>query len=190
MTIAHSPLTLQLKSGVYLSLHEAALVDYAGMSLRRTEGNILQADLAPSPHRAKVALQGAFKTPWRTVLVSDTAHGLVDNYLMLNLNEANILGDVSWVEPGKYVGIWWEMHLAKSTWESGKKHGATTANTRRYIDFAAQHGFSGVLVEGWNIGWDGNWFDNVEQMDFDKAYPAMHATRGCVWWGTMKPRAG
>ncbi len=87
----------------------------------------------------------------------DTAGGLISSYLILNLNEPNVLGDVSWVKPGKYVGIWWEMHLDLSTWHSGPRHGATTANAKRYIDFAAEYGFDGVLVEGWNLGWDGDW---------------------------------
>ncbi len=91
--------------------------------------------------------------------------------LILNLNEPNKLGDVSWVKPFKYVGIWWGMHLDTQTWASGPKHGATTANTMRYIDFAAKHGFRGVLVEGWNEGWDGDWFANGETFSFTQPYP-------------------
>ena len=89
----------------------------------------------------------------------------------LNLNEPNKLGDVSWVKPGKYVGVWWEMHLGTKTWSSGPKHGATTANTKRFIDFAAKYGFDGVLVEGWNVGWDGNWYGNGNQFNFTQPYP-------------------
>ena len=91
--------------------------------------------------------------------------------LILNLNEPNVLGDVSWVEPGKYVGIWWAMHIKQATWESGPKHGATTAETRRYIDFAAANGFKGVLVEGWNVGWDGDWFHNGKLFKFTQSHP-------------------
>jgi alpha-glucosidase len=113
-----------------------------------------------------------FTTPWRTVLIADSAPKLyAASDLTLNLNEPNKLGDVSWVKPFKYVGIWWEMHLGSKTWGSGGKHGATTAETRRYIDFAAKHGFRGVLVEGWNKGWDGDWFARGTDFDFTKAYP-------------------
>lgn len=101
--------------------------------------------------------------------VSRFTRGLITSYLILNLNEPNKLGDVSWFKPGKYVGIWWEMHIGKSTWASGPQHGATTANTKKYIDFASAHGLDGVLVEGWNIGWDGDWTKNVQ--DYLHAYP-------------------
>jgi alpha-glucosidase len=96
-----------------------------------------------------------FATPWRTLQIADDAAGIYMSNLVLNLNEPNKLGDVSWVHPFKYVGIWWGMHLGINTWSSGPKHGATTAETRRYIDFAAANGFRGVLVEGWNkgLGW-------------------------------------
>ena len=96
---------------------------------------------------------------------------MITSYLELNLNEPNKLGDVSWVKPGKYVGVWWEMHLGTKTWSSGPKHGATTANTKRFIDFAAKYGFDGVLVEGWNVGWDGNWYGNGNQFNFTQPYP-------------------
>jgi alpha-glucosidase len=112
-----------------------------------------------------------FTTPWRTLQIADSAGGLYMSNLILNLNEPNKLGDVSWFKPAKYVGIWWEMHLGISTWASGPKHGATTANAKRYIDFAAKNGFRGVLVEGWNEGWDGDWFANGETFSFTRAYP-------------------
>jgi alpha-glucosidase len=105
------------------------------------------------------------------VQIADDAVGLLNSSLILNLNEANKLGDVSWVEPGKYLGIWWAMHLGQNTWGSGPDHGATTAETKRYIDFAAANGFQGVLVEGWNVGWDGDWFHNGKQFRFAEAYP-------------------
>jgi alpha-glucosidase len=91
--------------------------------------------------------------------------------LELNLNEPNKLGDVSWIHPSKFVGVWWEMHLERSTWNAGPKHGATTANTKRYIDFAAQNGFRGVLVEGWNQGWESNWGHGGADFSFTKPYP-------------------
>ena len=95
----------------------------------------------------------------------------MESRLILNLNEPNALGDVSWFRPGKYVGIWWQMHLGTASWASGPKHGATTENALRYIDFAGRHGFRGVLIEGWNIGWDGDWFGNGEEFSFTTPYP-------------------
>jgi alpha-glucosidase len=171
LSTVHTPVTMVLADGTHLSFHEAALVDYAGMWLRRMEGTRLRAQLAPSPRGAKVVREGAFHTPWRTIQIADGPTGLFESTLILNLNEPNKLGDVSWVEPHKYIGIWWEMHLDQSSWASGPKHGATTANAKRHIDFAAEHGFRGVLIEGWNVGWDGNWFGNGRDYSFTRAYP-------------------
>ncbi len=168
---AHTPMTVRTKSGLHLSFHEAALVDYSSMWLRHTGGTRFVSMLSPSSRGAKVVRSAPFSTPWRTIQISDDAAGLVMSHLILNLNEPNALGDVSWVKPFKYVGIWWEMHINKSTWGSGPKHGATTENARRYIDFAAEHGFRGVLVEGWNKGWDGDWFGGETGFDFTTAYP-------------------
>lgn len=169
---AETPLTLKTDSGLYLSLHEAALVDYASMTLENIGGNRLKADLIPWSDGSKVKTTGAFVTPWRSIEIVDSAAALIEAAdLTLNLNEPNKMGDVSWIEPGKYVGIWWEMHIRKSTWASGPKHGATTANAKRYIDFAAKYGFQGVLVEGWNIGWDGDWIANSDLFDFTRPYP-------------------
>ena len=169
--MANTPLTVRLDSGTHIAFHEAALVDYASMWLRRVEGQKLRAHLAPSAHGAPVVRQGAFTTPWRTMQIADSAAGLYMSDLVLNLNEPNALGDVSWVKPSKFVGVWWEMHLGLSTWGSGPKHGATTQNTRRYIDFAARNGFRGVLVEGWNLGWDGDWAGSGADFSFTRAYP-------------------
>src|SRR3546814_13107401 len=105
-----------------------------------------------------------FRSPWRTIQIAPDAKGLINSSLILNLNEPNKLGDVSWFEPGKYVGIWWAMHINERSWGHDGVHGATTEETKRYIDFAAEHGFSGVLVEGWNVGWDGDWYYNGEQI--------------------------
>jgi alpha-glucosidase len=168
---AHTPVTLKLASGVHIAIHEAALVDYAGMWLRRVDGQRLKAVLSPSSSGPKVSRRAPFVTPWRTLQIADDAPGLYMSDLILNLNEPNKLGDVSWVRPFKYVGIWWSMHLGTHTWGSGAKHGATTAETRRYIDFAAANGFRGVLVEGWNKGWDGDWFANGDDFSFTEAYP-------------------
>jgi alpha-glucosidase len=169
--MANTPMTIRTQDGTHIAFHEAALVDYASMWLRKVEGQKMRAHLTPSATGAPVVRQGAFTTPWRTMQIADSAGGLYMSDLVLNLNEPNKLGDVSWVHPSKFVGVWWEMHLEKSSWGSGAKHGATTANTRRYIDFAAKNGFRGVLVEGWNLGWDGNWSGSGSSFSFTESYP-------------------
>lgn len=166
----HTPFTFKLANGTYLSIHEAALVDYAGMTINQQRPGVLKADLTPWSDGILVKTQTDFTSPWRTVQISKNAAGLINSDLILNLNEPNKLGDVAWVEPGKYMGIWWGMHIGENTWGSGEKHGATTAETIRYMDFAKKHGFNGVLVEGWNIGWDGDWFFNGDVFDFTKPY--------------------
>ena len=162
----HTPLTLETDDGLYLSIHEAALTDFASMTLARTDSLVLKSELMPWSDGVKVRAATPVKTPWRTIQIADNPGGLITSYLILNLNEPNRLKDVSWIKPGKYVGIWWEMHLDKSTWGSGPRHGATTANAKRYIDFAARYGFDGVLVEGWNVGWDGDWIKNGDEFRF------------------------
>jgi len=139
--------------------------------LRRVELQRFRVELPEAAEGWKVRRQAPFDTPWRTIRIADSAAKLYESNLELNLNEPNKLGDVSWFKPAKYVGVWWEMHLEKSSWATGPKHGATTENTKRYIDFAAKHGFRGVLVEGWNVGWDGNWFGNGNDFDFTKPTP-------------------
>jgi alpha-glucosidase len=169
---AHTPITLRTADGLHISIHEAALVDYSSMWVKRVEGQRLRATLAPSGSGARVARTAPFATPWRTLMIADSAGGLVGaSDLVLNLNEPNKLGDVSWFKPHKYVGVWWGMHLGTQTWASGPTHGATTANVKRHIDFAARHGFRGVLVEGWNKGWDGDWFANGDDFSFTQPYP-------------------
>nr|WP_258405146.1 glycoside hydrolase family 97 protein [Shewanella psychrotolerans] len=167
----HTPFTFKLDNGVHMSIHEAALVDYAAMTLDQRRDGILRADLTPWSDGLKVKTHAGFSTPWRTIQIANNATGLLNSDLILNLNEPNKLGDVTWVEPGKYVGIWWGMHLNENTWGSGDKHGATTDETKRYMDFAADNGFAGVLVEGWNIGWDGSWFHNGDVFSFTETYP-------------------
>lgn len=169
--LAHTPITLRSDSGLHVAIHEAALVDYAGMWLRRTDGQRLRAQLSPSAEGWKVRRALPFATPWRTLQIADRAGGLVESDLILNLNEPNALGDVSWVKPSKYLGVWWSMHLDEESWATGPRHAATTAKTRKVIDFAAANGFRGVLVEGWNPGWDGNWVGNGYDFDFTRATP-------------------
>ncbi len=170
MDRAHTPLTFRQPSGTHVSIHEAALVDYAAMTLDQQRTGILKANLTPWSDGAKVKTQAGFVSPWRTVQIAADAVGLLNSDLILNLNEPNKLGDVSWVEPGKYVGIWWGMHLGVNTWGSGEKHGATNSETQRYIDFASKYGFDGVLVEGWNTGWDGSWYHNGDVFSFTESY--------------------
>ncbi len=170
IVLAHTPVTLRLASGTHVSLHEAALRDYSAYVLDQRRPGVLQTNLAPRSDGVRVKTRTPFVTPWRTIQVSPDAIGLLNSDLILNLNEPNVLGDVSWVEPGKYVGIWWAMHLGTKTWGSGDQHGATTGNAMRHIDFAAKHGFDGVLVEGWNKGWDGDWFNNGSIFSFTEPY--------------------
>ena len=169
-----TPLTMQTTDGrTFMVIHEANLVDYARMFLRgtRTESRLLTAALAPMADGVKVRGQTPFETPWRTVQLADKATELAPSLLGLNLNPPNALASTSWIHPMKYVGIWWGMHIGAMTWASGPKHGATTANAERYIDFAAANGFGGVLVEGWNTGWDGDWIANRDAFSFTQAYP-------------------
>jgi alpha-glucosidase len=169
---AQTPLTMVLADGTHLSIHEAALVDYSGMNVARVEGTLLKAVLTPSSSGPKVSRTGEFTTPWRMLTVAPDAPLLyAARNLVLNLNEPNKIGDVSWVKPRKYVGIWWGMHLETQSWASGPKHGATTANALKLIDFAAANGIPGMLVEGWNIGWDGDWFANGWDFSFTQPYP-------------------
>lgn len=168
----HTPLTIETAAGLFLSLHEANLTDYAAMTLAGTGGNTLLCHLVPWRETGvKVIASTPHQTPWRTLQIAEKPGNLITSYLILNLNEPNVLGDVSWVKPGKYIGMWWAIHLGQYTWGSGPWHGATTANAKRYIDFAAAHGLDGVLVEGWNRGWDGNWLTAKNAFSFTTAYP-------------------
>ena len=169
--VCQTPITMRLEDGLHLSIHEAALVDYSAMNLRHVEGGKFRAMLTPGLTSAAVVRGTPFHTPWRTIQIADQAGGLVESSLILNLNEPNTLGDVSWFRPMKYIGIWWDMHLDTRSWNSGPKHGATTEYTLRHIDFAAEHGFGGVLVEGWNVGWDGEWFGTGWNYSFIQPYP-------------------
>jgi alpha-glucosidase len=168
VSTAATPVTIKLADGTHVALHEAALVDYAGMNVTRTLGTTLRANLTPGAGRPKVEKIGAWNTPWRTLIIADDAAGIYMSHLMLNLNEPNKLGDVSWFKPGKFAGVWWNMIKNEWSWARGPRHGATNANVMRYIDFAAANGIPNVLVEGWNIGWDGDWFGNGWDMDFTK----------------------
>jgi alpha-glucosidase len=168
-----TPLTMETRDGrTALVIHEANLVDYARMNLAgsRMENRTLHAALAPHNDGIKVRGRTPFETPWRTIQVADRVEDLVPSVIGLNLNPPSAIQNTSWIRPMKYVGIWWGMHINTMTWGSGPKHGATTANTKRYIDFAAANGFGGVLVEGWNVGWDGDWIQNANAFSFTQPY--------------------
>jgi hypothetical protein len=180
-----SPLMMKSPTGIYVNIFEAAVVNYPVMHLNVDGTNFkLSSLLVPNAIGDKAYLQTPCVSPWRTIMISDDARDIVGSQMILNLNEPCKLDDVSYIKPTKYVGIWWEMHVGKSTWDlsgtqdasqkkAGKKpHGATTENTKRYIDFAAKNGFDGVLVEGWNVGWE-DWFGNwkEEVFDFTTPYP-------------------
>ncbi len=184
-----SPLMMKSVDNVYINVFEAAVVNYPLMHLDADVTRFkLKSHLVPNAIGDKAYLQAACVSPWRTIMISDDARDIVSSKMILNLNEPSKIDDTSWIKPMKYVGVWWEMHVGKSTWDyAGSqnaqnalvkdlkptgKHGATTANTKRYIDFAAKHGFDGVLVEGWNVGWEdwfGNWKEDV--FDFVTPYP-------------------
>ncbi len=169
-----TPLTMQMRDGrTFMVIHEANLVDYARMNIAgpRMDSRLLRVALAPWQNGDKVRGHTPFVTPWRTLQLADRAEDLAPSVLGLNLNPPSVLSDVSWIKPMKYVGIWWGMHIGTMTWSSGPKHGATTANTKRYIDFAAANGLGGVLVEGWNVGWDGDWIKNANAFSFTQPYP-------------------
>src|SRR2546423_3095759 len=169
-----TPLTMEVRDGkTFVVIHEANLVDYAKMNLRgpRMDGRTLHADLAPYADGVKVGGLTPFVTPWRTIQIADKVTELSPSVIGLNLNPPSVIANTDWIKPMKYVGIWWGMHINTMTWSSGPKHGATTANTKRYIDFAAANGLGGVLVEGWNVGWDGDWIQNRNAFSFTKPYP-------------------
>ena len=170
-----TPITIEVNDSLYMALHEANLTDYASINYtpRQLPGAAvtLVAALTPWQNGVKVYAKAPFVSPWRTIHITKRPGDLITSKLMLNLNEPCKIADTSWITTGKYVGIWWGMHMEDYTWAQGPKHGATTVNTKRYIDFAAKHGMNGVLVEGWNYGWDGDWTKEGDKFDFSKSYP-------------------
>lgn len=167
----NTPATFEMKNKLYVAIHEANLTDFASMTLLKTRGNQYKSELVPWADGVKVYAETPFSTPWRTVMVGTKPGDLVTSTLTLNLNEPSKIEDTSWIEPSKYIGIWWGMHLEKYTWGQGPKHGATTKITKEYIDFAAKNNLDGVLVEGWNVGWDGDWTADGSAFSFVKPYP-------------------
>lgn len=171
----NTPVTMKTSSGKYISIHEAALIGFPGMSLLvdtlnyAFKSHLAEDEIHPN---IKATIQIPFKTPWRTVQISDSAGGLITSNLILNLNEPNKLDDVSWIKPTKYMGIWWEMHIGKSAWDlKSGKHGATTGNAKAYIDFCSANTIPALLIEGWNTGWEGSGSANREGIfDFQTPY--------------------
>ncbi|QHL87272.1 glycoside hydrolase family 97 protein [Nibribacter ruber] len=189
-----TPSMMKSADGLYINIHEAALINYPAMHLNVDAKNLkMSVHLTPDAVGNKGYIQTESTSPWRTIVVSDKAANILTSKLILNLNEPTQYQDVSWIKPVKYIGVWWEYFIAgKSTWaystETNTKltddfskytpngrHGANTENVKRHIDFAAEHGFDAVLVEGWNIGWE-DWFGNwkEEVFDFVTPYPDFH----------------
>ncbi|MGE5314315.1 MAG: glycoside hydrolase family 97 protein [Acidobacteriota bacterium] len=188
---AQTPLMMKSKEGLYINIFEAALVNYPAMCVELNKKTFtLTSALAPDAVGNKAYLQTPARTPWRTIMATDKAAEILESKMILNLNEPSKLQDVSWIKPQKMLGLWWELHVGKSSWnyaDTGNvqigvtdwkslrpngRHGATTERTKVYIDFAARHGIDAVLVEGWNVGWEdwyGHWKENV--FDFVTAYP-------------------
>lgn len=166
----NTPVTVETPNHLYLSVHEANLTDYAGMTLKRVDGTHFECNLVPWPDGVKVKGEAPLKTPWRTIQIATRPGGLIESHLIVNLNEPCALQDVSWIHPTKYVGIWWAMHIRKWTWTAGPKHGATTAHAKRYIDFASRHHIPALLVEGWNKGWE-SWGAKQVKFSFTEPYP-------------------
>ncbi len=166
----HTPLTMRTPNGVYLSIHEAALYDYGSMTIKKNQNGILKTDITPlSDHTiAHVALP--FSTPWRLIMLADSAIELTKNRTMYALNKAPSQ-DFSWVKTLKFIGIWWAMYVGEWTWAPGERHGATTEHAKEYINAAIRLGISGLLIEGWNDGWEGDWLKNGINNKFTTSTP-------------------
>ena len=164
---ANTPFTFRV-DGTYGSIHEAALYDFPEINLYRTDSLAFKAELAPLPDGIKARIPSKFMTAWRTIQVGDKAVDLINSSLILNLNEPSKIADTSWIKPQKYIGVWWGLHLGTHTWTMGPRHGATTENALRHIDFAAANNIQGVLFEGWNEGWE-NW-GKTQHFDYVKPY--------------------
>ena len=162
-----TPFTTQRADGITIAVHEANLTNYSSMTLKASGSKNMSCDLIPWSDGIKVKAKGALNSPWRTIIVGDNPSEIVMSTLTLNLNEPNKLEDTSWIEPGKYIGLWWEMiGTNQSSWGSGPHHGAKTERVLDYLEFGSKYGFDGVLVEGWNLGWDENWCCTGDGEDF------------------------
>ncbi|KGO82647.1 alpha-glucosidase [Flavobacterium beibuense F44-8] len=164
LDVVHTPLTIENKDGIVVSFHEANLVDFASMVLRHTEGSNLKSELVPWADGVKVRTTETFTSPWRTIQIGKKPGDLITSYMILNLNEPNALTDTSYIEPFKYTGIWWGMHIGKYTFWESENQGATTKNAKEYIDFNNKEGINYLLIEGWNKGWTPAWYENRMHM--------------------------
>ena len=165
---ANTPFTFKTADGVYGSIHEAALYDFSEMTLKQIGDYTLKAELTPWPDGIKVRKSNHFTTSWRTIQIAPEAVGLINSSLILNLNDPCVLETTDWIRPLKYIGVWWGMHLGVETWKMDERHGATTVNAKKYIDFAAANNIEAVLFEGWNEGWE-SW-GGMQNFDFTKPY--------------------
>jgi hypothetical protein len=182
-----TPLMLKTSDGLYINIHEASLVDYPSMQLHVDRPtHKLSSNLVPDAAGNKAYLRTPAHTPWRTIIVSDKAADILASKMILNLNEPSKIEDTSWIQPMKFIGVWWEMQVGKSSWSYTDNpdslspkgtliphghHGANTENVKRYIDFASKHGIKGLLAEGWNTGWEEWGADKEEKFDFVTPYP-------------------
>lgn len=189
-TGVQTALMMKTSNGLYINLHEAALIDYSCMNLNLDDKNmVFESHLTPDVNGDKGYMQAPCKSPWRTIMVSDDARDILASRMTLNLNEPCAIEDTSWIKPVKYIGVWWEMITGKSSWsytndlpaiqlgvtdysklKPNSTHAANNTKVKRYIDFASEHGFDGVLVEGWNEGWE-DWFGKTKDYVFDFVTP-------------------
>ena len=166
----HTPLTINLKNGYHISIHEAALYNYGEMTLKLDSWKSLASDITPLSDGVKARVELPFNTPWRLVMIANSPIGLTKNRIMYNLNDPPT-EDFSWVKPVKFLGIWWAMYVGEWTWASGPRHGATTQHAIEYIDACRRLGLGGLLLEGWNGGWDGDWLQNGKTTSFTQSMP-------------------
>lgn len=165
----HTPVTFELNQDTYVSIHEAALYNYGSMTIEPFSNN-LKANITPLSDGTKAHITTPFISPWRTISCATTAVGLTANTMMYNLNEPSKIEDTSWIKPLKFLGIWWTMFIGESTWKQGPRHGATTEKAKRYIDYCVRLSIRGLLIEGWNQGWDGDWTKNGDILSTTEPY--------------------
>ena len=166
----HTPLTIRTPDDYYLSIHEAALYNYGSMTIKLNEQNKLKSDITPLSDGSKAHIDLPFETPWRLIMIADSATDLTTNRIMFCLNDPP-RKDFSWVHTLKFIGIWWAMYVGEWTWAPGERHGASTVHAKEYIDAAVRLGITGLLIEGWNDGWEGDWLENGVNNSFTKSAP-------------------
>lgn len=162
---SHTPLTIEHTTGYFMSIHEAALYNYGSMTIKLSKSGTLMSDITPLSDGAKAYVELPFNTPWRVIMVADNAIELTTNRMILNLNDPP-KDKFDWVKPLKFMGIWWAMYVGEYTWAEGERHGATTEHAKEYIDACVRLGIDGLLIEGWNNGWNGDWLLNGPTNDF------------------------